>query len=132
MDQQLLIYSTVDTASAFLDQPTSKCFQFVVAKPKHSLSNGSKVETSTPEECQSICRNTYGCKIFQWIPKIWKESGLCQLKALKPKWSIYEWYMLPNAIAGPPICTRKKPSAKYAVCLIQFLSIYHVVYKILF
>ena len=107
MDQQLLLCSTVDTTSAFLEQPTSECFQFVVASPKHSLSTGSKVETSTPEDCQSICRNTYGCKIFQWIPEIWKVSGRCHLKTMEPKWSSYEWYMLPNAIAGPAICLRK-------------------------
>ena len=96
-----------ETAQAFLDQPRSDCFHFVVASPKHSISNGSKIETPTPQECQTVCRKTSGCKMFQWSPKIWKKSGQCRLKTMEPKWSRYEWYLLPDAVAGPPICTRK-------------------------
>ena len=96
-----------ETAQAFLDQPRSDCFHFVVASPKHSISNGSKIETPTPQECQAVCRKTAGCKMFQWRPKVWKESGQCRIKTMEPKWSRYEWYVLPNAVAGPPICTRK-------------------------
>ena len=90
-----------------MDHPAPDCFEYVVASPKYSISNESKIQTSTPQECQAICRNMPGCKIFQWMPKIWKESGLCHLKTMKPKWMDQEWYLLPNAIAGPPICTRK-------------------------
>ena len=102
-----LFTASVDTARALLDHPAPDCFQYVVASPAYSVTNGSKIEASTPQECQAICRNLPGCKIFQWMPKVWKESGQCRLKSMEPKWTHNEWYMLPNAIAGPSICTRK-------------------------
>ena len=67
----------------------------------------SNTQTTNAQECQAICRNTPGCQIFQWMPKVWKESGQCRLKTMKPKWTQHEWYLIPNAISGPPICTRK-------------------------
>ena len=70
LTQNFSFVITENTASAFLDHSTSDCFQFVVASPQNSISNGSYLDTSTPENCQSICRNTYGCKVFQWMPKI--------------------------------------------------------------
>ena len=102
-----LFDAIVDTAKALLDHPAPDCFQYVVASPAYSVLNGSKVEASTPQECQDICRNMPGCKIFQWMPNVWKESGQCRLKHMEPKWTHNEWYILPNAIAGPSICTRK-------------------------
>ena len=102
-----LFHPTVETARALLDYPAPHCFQYMVANPQYSLSNESKTQAATAQECQAICRNMPGCQIFQWMPKVWKESGQCRLKTMKPKWTQHEWYLLPNAISGPPICTRK-------------------------
>ena len=73
----------------------------MVASPKHTISTGSEIQTTTPQECQAVCRNTAGCELFEWMP------GSCRLKSSEPKWTRYEWYILPNAITGPAICTRK-------------------------
>ena len=101
------------TAKALLDHPPGDCFQYVVASPKHTI---KELPTPNPQECQDMCRKTFGCRLFQWMP------NSCRLKSETPLWTRYEWYILPNAIAGPPICTGNIPL--YAIIYNQFILLY--------
>ena len=92
-------YLIVGTAKYLHDHPPGDCFEYVVATPAHTINTGSEIVATSPNECQNICRKTFGCKFFQWMP------NKCWLKSQRPRWTRYEWYILPNAIAGPPICT---------------------------
>ena len=38
-----LFTASVDTARALLDHPAPDCFQYVVASPAYSVTNGSKI-----------------------------------------------------------------------------------------
>ena len=55
--------------------------------------------SDNPQECQNHCRKTRGCKLFQWTP------NQCYLKSKVPHCTKYEWYIFPNAIAGPQTCS---------------------------
>ena len=93
------------TAKALKNHSPGDCFEYVTSSPNRFLSKYPRAQTETAKECQSLCRKTKGCKAFQWMPIVWNSSGDCNLHPEKQKWSRYEWYMLPNAVSGPPTCT---------------------------
>ena len=99
------------TTARFLQRKSfGGCFKYVVASPKQSINTDHKIKAINPHECQAVCRNTAGCKFFEWMPTT------CRLKSSELSWTQYEWYILPNAISGPPICTRKLLHLYYLNC----------------
>ena len=97
----LIFHYTVATARALREHNIGACFDYALASPVYDIDKDANLQTETAHECQALCRNMDGCKVFQWMP------GSCRLKDATPKWTRYEWYILPNSITGPPICTGK-------------------------
>ena len=89
------------TAKAIQAESENSCFKYILASQKYGMNSSQVIEAQTPEECQANCRRTFGCQLFQWFP------NQCYLMDRVPGWNRYEWHTLPNAIAGPPVCSSK-------------------------
>ena len=98
------------TAKAIQAESENSCFEYIFASQKYRMNSSQILEAQTPEECQAHCRRTFGCQLFQWFP------NQCYLKDRVPEWNRYEWHTLPNAIAGPSVCSSK--------LLLNYLSCY--------
>ena len=97
----LFLQFIVHTAKAIQAESENSCFEYIFASQKYSMNSSQIVEAQTPEECQAHCRRTFGCQLFQWLP------NQCYFKDRVPEWNRHEWHTLPNAIAGPPVCSSK-------------------------
>ena len=112
----------MSTAKAIEAESRNGCFKYIVASPMYRINNSQTIEAQTPDDCQAHCRRTFGCQQFQWFP------NHCYLKDKAPGWNRYEWHTLPNAIAGPPVCSSNLISNFLSTYTIIFICVFAVLY----